>query len=314
MPRSTWPLLVLLTACGAEPVLPDTPAPEPRDPAPYLPDLEVQPAEPALSSAEVAAAIEDRFAALVTAVPTGFPAAFDAMMALAEPGCPTVVDASAGSRTQLEVPYSSCTTSGGVTFEGSISYRHEAGTLDDYGNQVDGMEFYTPDFRVEAPDGRFLQASGYFNFNHTHGDYFVAGGSYCSGELRADDATAGDDPWLRGDVSGLVSVYLGDYNGYRLGVVNATVATEDADIVGVALQDLLWEPGLCDVELLGTGSIREANGVWHDVVFALRDEENDQIVGCDGCGDHLAAGAPQSEPVCNGDLTGLIDFSGGLPW
>jgi len=308
-----WGLAACTNAQEATP--PPTPT-EPREPVPWLPDLEVEPTAPTLSGDEVGAAIEQRFASLVTAVPTGFPDALVGLVALAEDGCPgEIIDETVGSRRTIVLRADGCETRSGTAFSGSIDLAWETGTVDDDGNDVDGAEWFAQDLRIEAPDGRFVEADGYFNFRHTFEKRSAYASSYCTGRLRADDATAGDDPWLRGDVEGLVSVFVGDFNGYRLASVEATVATDDPEIVGISLQDLRWEPGQCDIELLGAGSIREASGVWHDVVFATRDEETEEVFECDGCGAHQAAGAPQEEPVCNSDaLDTLVDFSGGLPW
>ncbi len=309
MTRLAW--LATLCACSGDPTTLETSV-EPREPAPYLPELDVPATTPAMSTDDVAAAIESRFAELVVAVPTGFPDVFDGLLALAEPGCPAITNRSEGSRTSLTLE-GECTTSAGTSFQGAIEYSYEAGRVED-GSTVDGMEFFARDLRVETNDGRFVEVAGYFAFDHRYGDDFSAASSYCTGRMSADDATAGDDPWLSGRVEGLVSVFVGNYGGYRVALVNATVAADDPEISGVSMQDLRWEPGRCDIELLGTGSVREVGGVWHDVVFASAPDDG-EVVGCDGCGDHLAAGAPQSEPVCNTDaLDTLVDFSGGLPW
>ncbi|MEM6931612.1 MAG: hypothetical protein AAF602_32070, partial [Myxococcota bacterium] len=261
---------------------------------------------------DVAIEIESRFAELVTAVPTGFPALFDQMMLLAEPGCPEVTNNSEGSRTSLFVR-GECTTSSGTGFRGSIDYAYDSGFVDGTA-LISGMEMFAQDLRVESADGRFLEADGYFSFNHVEDGASATASSYCTGRMRADDASAGGDPWLGGEVEGLVAVFVGDFGGYRLANINATVATDDPDIAGINMQDLRWEPGQCDIEMMGTGSIREVSGVWHDVIFATRTDDAGAI-GCDGCGDHLAAGSPQDDPVCNTNaLDTLVDFSGGLPW
>lgn len=305
-----WPLLVLLGSCGSNG---SDALGEPREPAPYLPELGVDAPTPALNSTQVAAAVEQRFAELALAAPLGFPAALETLLANGEPGCPEINDFSAGSLTQFAIR-ANCTTSQGVSFVGNIDYSFETGRIED-GDAVDGMEFFAQDFRIETPGGAYLTVDGYCSYSHRTNDYAMTAGVYCDGTQLADPTTAGDDPWLTGEVSGFLSSFIGDFSGYQVAVVTASMAVDDPNVVGVSFEDLRWEPGQCDTEMLGSGSIREINGVWHDVVFAVRPEDGDKVVGCDGCGSHLAAGTPQDEPVCNTDaLPQLIDFSGGLPW
>lgn len=316
MPRLAW--LVLTAGCATSASAPDV-----REPEPYLPDLEVTPPEPTLDGLGVATVLEERFAALVTTVPTGFPAAFDEAFAAlagetdADAGrpCPEVIlDTSTGSLTTRYVQ-GFCTTASGVVVQGTIDYAYENGRMEDEA-WVEGMEFFAQNFRVETPDGRYLEADGYFSFSYRTDDDSQWGSSYCDGAMAADPVTAGNDVWMSGLVDGLVAVFVGDFSGYRVANVNASVAVDDPEIVGVAMEDLGWEPGQCDVEMLGRASLREANGVWHDVVFAQRrDDDQAPVRGCDGCGSYLAGGSPRDGRVCNTDaLSSLIDWSGGLPW
>ena len=307
---------LLFTGCEAGDPSISGPGDE-REPESYLPDLEVQPPAATLSADGVAGVVLESYERVLGYVPTGFPSALDALMAEGDPDCPAVRRVSDERGREGFSWEAECVASSGTAFAGSIQLMVRPPTVDDEGFTTEETEFYTGGMAIEAPDGRRLSARGYFAWNRrTQGDVH-AGGAYLDGEMSADAATAGGDPWLSGEVDGLLSMYMGQYGGYRAVVATASLATNDPDVVALNFDDLQFEPGLCDTELLGRASLREANGVWHDLSFAYREETDEAaVMDCDGCALHLVSGAPSDEPLCMPlqSLDDAIDFSGGLPW
>lgn len=287
-----------------------------REPEPYLPSTEVQPLEPELSGEEVATVVIDLLQDVPGMVPAGLPDALATLMTHADGDCPKIEAVEEGG-VRLIVWYDDCVTSSGAQFSGGFEWRQRTDVVGHYGEVTSGFEFYSQDLWIDTPDGRSLRGGGYFAASHTDGKGYSQADSYASGQLLADPATAGTDRWLSGEVSGNVGVYVASWGGYPYMYVNGSWPLEgDGPLVGVAVQELSIEPGQCENEPLGTIAVREAGGVWHDVSFAFYDEEAEELIGCDGCGAHLAAGVPQGEAVCfsSSELSSIVDFAGGLPW
>lgn len=300
-------LIVMVAGCNQGPGV--------REPEPYLPSTEVQPLEPELDSDAVASAVVDLLRNVVEHVPTGLPGAIEALMAHADGACPEIQGFS-DETTERIVWYDDCTTAGGATFRGGLELTIVTDEIGNYGERTSGFQLYVADLDITTPDGRSLSGGGYWGLSHTDGDGYSAANSYASGQLLADPVTAGADSWLLGHTSGTVGIYASMGERWRNMYIGGSWPLHEGPFVGVSVQDIEITPGSCDTEPLGAIAVREPNGVWHDIAFATYDAVNDELVDCDGCGTHLAAGVPLGDTICMSpsDIASIVDFDGGLPW
>lgn len=297
----------------------------PPTPLPYVADDDEDPREPALAVDDLGPAMIDALATIVGTDPTRIGAAYDALWAGADGACPDadVVDDGAGTITTRWQAYESCTAAGGVAFAGAAYVQRFSDVVRADGRTESGFLISSEggSFSVAAPDGRHLTLSGYFDVREsTNAAGAVGTGRYLAGELQADATTAGDDPWLAGVMRGELGVYTyADPGGYQGAYLGGAVSLE-GDVTAVALDEAAVEAnGGCDEEPAGVVSIRDANGVWHDVIFDARppedaeDEEWDEAL-CDGCGSLFVSGREDGTACVDGDdLAVVMDWTG-RPW
>ncbi|MBX2800994.1 MAG: hypothetical protein KTR31_25165 [Myxococcales bacterium] len=309
--RTSMVLATLVAGCSGETSTPDVP-----DPVPYLPEHTVQAPETQLDSAAVASTIEAQLRTFSVSAPLGLSDALDAMMAHADGGCPYVDTFDDGAFSQTRW-YDDCESSDGTRFVGGFELSRYTSVAHGKNAEVTGLTFFATDLRIETADGQYLEAAGYFSLDRIVGDGYDVASFYGGGSLRADPTTAGDDPWLSGQREGSAQIYLADWGGYRAAYLGGAVSIDDGGpVVGIALQDVAIELGWCSNEPFGSVSVREASGAWHDVLFAYYDESAKELMDCDGCGLHVAAGEPLGDSVClsQASLDAVVDWDGGLPW
>lgn len=306
--------LLWVAACAPEaaPIV-DPPQEEVREPEVYDPDLQVEAPVATLGSDALADAISTSFVDITSYAPVGLIDAIDTMMALADDTCPRgVFEADLGglSRTTW---YDYCYTQDGTLFSGGMDVQVFTDRADGNGGLQNGGNVFAPNLLVVAPDGTTLNVEGAWYWSRVDNDTISTGYASGVGQMYASDSLVGADPWLRGEAGGTFQVFIGDYNGVHVATVNGTLERE-GPISGVLFQQVRLEPWRCDAELVGTVSVREANGVWHDVRFATLDDEG-TAVGCDGCGSSITDdGSEQSVCPDMSQLDDAVDFTEGLPW
>lgn len=270
-------------------------APAIRAPTPYVPDLPPAADGPAarLDAAAVAAAITARVPELLGADLAAVPDLVEGFVDLAAPGCPGGERFEEGEASGLAVE-NDCITADGYRFRGLLSITR----FTEAEGAVRGFSVDAGGVRIEAPDGRFVELDGFFGGSSERFDEVVGHNTYLGARLAADAETAGGNPWLDGTFEGRLERWsYREPGGVAMGL-SGSVALAGGAVSAVAVSGLHFDSWSCGAEPSGVVSVREADGVWHDVVFdGFRDDEGegqgvpegDEAV-CDGCGAHLVAG------------------------
>jgi hypothetical protein len=256
--------------------------------------------DPALDAAGVSAALVDALGESLEANPSRLEGVFTELLARGDEECPAAETFSDGAFETVTFE-ADCVSSSGTRFAGAASYtrfvdapREDGATETGFTLDSNGGTFEISD---EA-DGSSLVLSGYFDLHRGTGPGFVDANVNLQGTVTVDEAHAERDPWLSGARRGTLSLlFYGEPGAYQLLYLDGAVAGLGGGVSALSVAEAGIEVGSdCDREPRGTLSVRDDNGVWHDVVF---DGHDDQGGACDGCGEHLAGGV-DDEPVCVG--------------
>ncbi len=291
-------------------------------PSPYADDEDVDAEPPTLTPDQAAAAAMAGLRAFVGLEPDAAVAAFEAMLVL-EDGCPeeqaTLME---GDVTVVTWSTEGCTTSAGLEIRGSGRFERHTTTAGDATSEGATVSSEGTTLRLHAADGRMLELSGYLGYERASSPEGAESYFEVSGQLAADPETAATSPLLDAAMrpqGGLFSYSDGTYA--VLGGQGSLGAAALPDGLAFQLSDVLVAPPECDLEPLGTLSVRDDAGYWHDIVFdagtfdASADE--DPVFDpsrCDGCGAYLVGGDLRGE-VCvdRADVLALMDWEG-TPW
>jgi len=315
-------LLALMFACTDVEIV-DEPTEE-LEPSPYIYD-EGEEVEPTLSANAVAASIDEALDIAVTLDAQPILDGYNAVMEAEEEGCPDYY--SDGDNTYW---YDYCYTDEGAYFSGyGFGYSYTDYEADGY--LYNGEQVYTISQIVSA-DGNTFEGGGaaYMleadfipdgeNVPHSLG-YSVIQGAF------AYDGPEADGTWLNGEISPDLTVVVYSipeneiYPGYQgnlmqiQGGINGLVGDAGTVVFDITMhQDTVGNP--CPEEPSGTISVRDADGLWYDVVYdgveAFSGDDMD-MDECDGCGQVWFRGQLVGD-ACTLDPSGLLDWEGATPW
>lgn len=285
------PIALAALGCSAAPGPGEQAAARPV-PSPYESNLGASLA-PTLSPDEVGNLVPQMMQLAASIDPAAILAAFLALDARADPSCPEEQEqypTPAGDGTTKLWSTDRCASADGTSFKGASRLTTFSRALAD-GTLEDGFELSNEDFHIEAVDGTFVRGALYMERRasiETNGAIFHS--VYFQGRLTADAATAGNDPWLRGELSGELSVAAGDFGQARSAYFGGSLRpTPDAAVTAVAFSDVAIETFECARGTSGRVALRDAAGGWHDADFGA---EDDATAPCDACGDLSFGGAP----------------------
>jgi hypothetical protein len=288
------PSILLATAllgCDAEGDSVPVEPPEPRMPTPYLPEIDAPVATAQLDAAAIHAAMQAQVPLLVGLNTAGLVPLLDGLVDWSDADCPgAAVDEDGDVRTlQAE---NDCTSANGTRFVGAISMTVVGAPEDD------AFSFYVEaaSLRIETADGRAVTLSGAVGFDTFVGEEGTEISSFANGVFTADAETAQAHPWLNGDEGIAADEYRFLGQGGLYFAVSNRVTFEDGPLSALKVQLAIndWD---CEAEPRGSISLREANGVWHDVVYDgfVDEEAGITTATCDGCGAHLIAGVVEAQ-------------------
>lgn len=297
--------------------------PSDERPSPYAESSTGAEADPPTLTAEQAAA--SAMAGLRTFVGLQPDAAIEAIeaMIVLEAGCPEEqAEFTEGDATVITWGSAGCTTSTGLTIRGSG--RLERFTYVDGETTGEGASVSSEGgtLRLDAADGRFVELAGYAYYERVttpdgSESYFEA-----SGQLAADGQTATASPLLDAGLRAQGGLFSYAGGGYEvLGGQGSLGAAALPDALAFQFSDLLVVPSECAKEPLGTVSVRDDAGYWHDIVFdagtfdlGLDEDPVFDASKCDGCGAYLVGGALAGEAcVAQADVEALVAWEG-TPW
>ncbi len=273
---------------------------------------------PSLGADEVVDAAMTGLRTFVKLEPDAAIDAVEAMLVL-EAECPEEQAAFVeGESTVILWASEGCTTSAGLEFRGAG--RFERFTIAEGAAVGEGAMLSSEGgtMRMTAADGRFVELSGYVYYQRaTSGEdsesYFEV-----NGQIAADPATA--SPLLDGTLRAQGGLYSYSGGGYEaIGGAGSLGAGALPGALAFQFSDFLFVPEACGREPLGTVSVRDDAGYWHDLVFDVGtlvegEEPVFDAAKCDGCGAYLVGGQRQGEAcVAEADLLALVEWEG-LPW
>lgn len=294
--RPVEPADAAATLADLGPVTPPDARPEPT---PWLADAGAGGPEPALDATGVGDALA---AVLGQAVRHGFGAtraAYETMMALGDADCPGVSSYPHPEGGTVFVWDADCTTAGGVRFRGTSAFRVTNGESNPDGRAAYGFGLDAGGgFEITAPDGRSLSVAAYIYDMRTEGPDWIDQGTYAGGRFHAAGGLEGDDPWLTGALEGQIGFYVGrNPDGtYHSASTSSSLAHPADGLTGALLDEVdSWTDIACPGEPRGQIALRDANGVWHAVVFDANPVADDaptpDAALCDGCGAWWVRGA-----------------------
>lgn len=309
-------------AAGATAADADAEAPPPvRTATPYAPDIEPIDAQPTLDPATLSDIAARHLPRLAQSELGAIPAIFETFLEAGTDDCPFVERAEQEDGTLLTFE-GGCETADGARFDGFAqltTYQNRRESDDE--PPATGFTIEAGGVRMERPDGRFFEADGYADSRRLlaeagEEDGGDAGGHlYLQGSFLADPETAAGNDWLDGRLSGRLERGLyRDEGGYYF-EMSATMTLGEGPASALSVGRLRINSWLCTDEPAGTLSIRERDGVWHDLVFdgfVEEEEEAEPSVGaCDGCATWLVAGGSGTR-VCDADgwIAALMEVTG----
>jgi hypothetical protein len=283
--------------CEAEPAPQPTPLPpdeERPSPSPYDPTLEGEEPSASLDAEQASAALPTLLAQVRSLAPLDVLAAHDALLGHADDTCPGVYDLPSAPGETSSIWVNDCVAGDGTHFRGYVQITHFDRTELD-GERDQGFIFSSGGnaFEMEATDGTFLRGSFYFEAHSiTYPDTTVAHVAYKSGDVVADEVTAGGNPWLSGAIGGDFGVYGYDAGGLRLLQYEGAFATRDGGAVSAfQLREFSVDDFACPLSTLGSVSLRGLAGGWHEATFG-----DPELLGtgaeCDACADYAFGDEP----------------------
>lgn len=253
-------------------------------------------------------------------------AVLDAYAALAEfeDGCPaeqeSYEDADGLTTTWYAEP--ACTTSAGVEFSGGARLSVVSVAGDDTTEEAMTLSTEGGTLRITHADGRRLEMTGYVATYREVGPEATQAGFELVGQFAADPQTAADSPLLEGRVRAQGYAYsYSDGTTRAIGGAGSLSGEGLGEARAFSFADFLLLPTGCSTEPLGTMSVRDDAGYWHDIVFdagTYDPESGDEPVfdrtTCDGCGTYLAGGAVGGQAcVTSADIDSVLDWED-APW
>lgn len=274
-------LLLLLAACtppkagGDQPATTDTGTP----PAPYVVE-DPDPTTLDLDTDQAAEAINTILATVLTYEGSVVFDVYDEIMTYGDDECPPVqVDEGTGA----SLWDADCTSNKGATFSGFVSqirWQH--------GNEIEAA--LRAESTVTLPTGAELILGGavntLVNTNTNTWSNSISG-------VVSYDGPAATGTWLESNPDLLLtySLTLSSANALQTADIDGSVGSLQGTVSAVDLNSLVLAQTAdfpCPIEPSGWISLRDANGVWADVLFDVQaDEEEGYTVDeadCDGCG------------------------------
>ncbi len=244
-------------------------------------------------------------------------------LAILEEGCPEEQEVFDEDEASTTLWYSDggCTTSAGVEFRGGGRFTVESRMEGDTAIESATLSSEGGTLRVSAGDA-FFEMTGYVATQRAAGPEVTEAGFDLAGDFSADSATAGGSALLDGRLSAQGFIYsFSDGTNNAIGGSGSLSGEGLGDARAFSFSDLLVILGQCASEPIGTLSVRDDVGFWHDIVFdaGTFDPQSDaepvyDAEACDGCGAYLAAGERLGDAcVTPADVESLLDWEG-APW
>jgi hypothetical protein len=280
-------------------------------PSPYDPSIEGETPEATLTAEQAATALPQIVADLRLVAPLEVLALHDALLAHADETCPGDYPLPTEEGETSNIWVNDCIASDGTEFYGYVQRSEFTRPAED-GATDTGFIFSSGGnfFEMEAPDGTFLRGALYYEAHTlTYPDGQIVHYAYKSGDLLADEASAGDNPWLKGDIGGDFGLYAYDSMGYRMIQFDGAFATASHPAISaLQLHEFSVDAFACPLSALGGASLRGKEGGWHEASFG-----DPELIGtgaeCNACADYTFAGAPLGD-MC-AESTSLEDL---LTW
>jgi hypothetical protein len=270
-------------------------------PSPYEDDGQAE-GKPALSREQVAAIATTGLRTFASLKPQSVVDLYTAI-AVHDENCPEDYEEITDAGTTATTWYSDgCTTAAGVSFSGGA--RLEVFTrTDEPGYDVTGAVLSAEDgtIAVAAADGRSLTLTGYISWQHGTSSDGTDSAIEIYGHALADATSAAGNALLDGSVSVQGAMYSYESDGEKeISGEGAISGGGIGDAKAFSFAGLGVYSSGCASEPMGTVSVRDANGFWHDIAFdgiTMNDEDEPQFdqAACDGCGEYLAGGSPDGQ-------------------
>jgi hypothetical protein len=289
------PLLVLL-ACTA----PESDGERAADlPDAYLYE-DTGSGSPDYTTDTVAAAVQGVWDRLQTLNASVLFDAYDEVAAFGDGACPTL-SYPAGGVTSWET---TCSASTGADFAG-FWYEYEA-------TETVDVHRFRAEATVDGPGGEQLTLAGDAG---TEADAANQRWESSVDGVMSYDGPAAAGTWLAEglELSLEYEAHGPSVNGVPRMLVDGALSGLPGDVTAMSFTDLAFVPGTsstCALEPSGSMSIRDAQGVWADLVFDLEAADDgtyrvDDAALCDGCGT-LWYGGEDLGQVCL-DVTGVVN-------
>jgi len=255
------------------------------NPTPYEPETEPS-IDPSLTTQQVGDFIAEIPGYVAALDPNGMIAAYQGMLAAhGDANCPALEVVESDGET-TSVWEGECESTDGTTFRGEMYFSEYSFSEGDLTQARTSM--YSFNLDITAQDGTFLRGAPEIEFST---EVFPGETNYAlrfSGELAADSATAAGNPWLTGDLRGTVVAYAAEVDGGRfIGYGGGFTVPNDASVSALSFSEFGVFSFGCD-GALGTISLRDKAGGWHDALYAAPVEDGDDLdpeQSCNACGD-----------------------------
>ncbi|MEM6996892.1 MAG: hypothetical protein AAF721_40695 [Myxococcota bacterium] len=278
--------------------------------------------QPALVMEQVVASGVGGLQTFIALQPDALVAAYTGIAVLEE-GCPEEWESFDEGETTTTVWYSEagCTTSEGVEFRGGgrlvVESRLEGETM------IDATTLSSEGGTLRVSNGdTFFQMTGYVAISRAAGPEVTEAGFELGGEFSADPGTADGSPLMDGSLTAQGFIYsFSDGTNNAIGGSGSLSGEGLADARAFSFSDVLVILGQCATEPIGTLSVRDDVGFWHDIVFdagSFDPQSDDEPIydaeSCDGCGAYLAGGERLGDAcVSVADVESLLDWEN-APW